>query len=278
MSVASRWWRLRHNRFPPTVIDGRPAANASWAQTSRPRSTARRRVLANRSAALRYPRRRRRDRRRRFCSASSTRCELAGPQHAALLQHLNRGTQIRDLGGQAAHPQLVLILHRAGDRPGPPRRRHRRQRLLTLRPPHRVRLADPTDPTPPARPAHRDTPTPTAPRSRSAPRPQRPWDGSGSGSAPPPARPPPPDHRSDAAPAPSHAPHPGSRHRQQDDGHATPLTTAQYQSLPLTIQPAVANPVALPVRACRFPDECGVESGVGPRIAAAATVAGWASR
>jgi hypothetical protein len=60
----------------------------------------------------------------------------------------------------------------------------------------------PADPTPPARPAHSDTPSPTVPRSRSEPRLRRPWDGSGSGSAHPPAWPPPPDHQSDAAPAP----------------------------------------------------------------------------
>ena len=73
--------------------------------------------------------------------AALDRRELAAAQRAPLLEHLDRGVQIRDLGGQAAHPQLVLILHGARDRPRPPRRRHRRYGLLTLRTPQRMGLA-----------------------------------------------------------------------------------------------------------------------------------------
>jgi hypothetical protein len=44
------------------------------------------------------------------------------------------------MSAQPAYPQLVLVFHSAGDRPRPPRRRHRRQCLLALRPPRRLRL------------------------------------------------------------------------------------------------------------------------------------------
>jgi hypothetical protein len=62
---------------------------------------------------------------------------LAGAQCAPLRQNPHRGTQISDLGGQATHPQLVLILDRAGDRTGPPRRGHRGDRLFALGAPRR---------------------------------------------------------------------------------------------------------------------------------------------
>ena len=66
---------------------------------------------------------------------------FAGTQRAPRLQYRDRGPQISDLGAKPAQAELVLILHRAGDRTGPPRRRHRRHRLLTLGPPHPVLLA-----------------------------------------------------------------------------------------------------------------------------------------
>jgi hypothetical protein len=65
------------------------------------------------------------------------RCHLTGAQLTALLEHRDRRAQIRRLGGQPPHPQLVLVFGGAGDRPGPPRRRHRGDRLLTLGPPGR---------------------------------------------------------------------------------------------------------------------------------------------
>ncbi|WP_218832448.1 hypothetical protein, partial [Mycobacterium avium] len=46
--------------------------------------------------------------------------DLAWAQRAPRLQHRDGGAQISHLSGQSAHPQLVLILHRSGDRPGPP--------------------------------------------------------------------------------------------------------------------------------------------------------------
>ena len=48
----SRWERLRHNRFPPTVTEGRPASNASGGGEP-PRRIASRRALANRSCGVR---------------------------------------------------------------------------------------------------------------------------------------------------------------------------------------------------------------------------------
>ena len=66
--------------------------------------------------------------------------ELAGTQCTPLLEHLHRRALIRYLGGHPPHPQPVLILHRAGDRPRPPRRGHRGDGLLALGPPRRLSL------------------------------------------------------------------------------------------------------------------------------------------
>ncbi len=86
----------------------------------------------------------------RLPAALDHRRELTRTQYTPGRQDLDRGTQIPDLGGQSAHSQLVLILHRAGDRPGPPRRRHRCEGLLPLRAPHgmglRVQAAQPDPP------------------------------------------------------------------------------------------------------------------------------------
>jgi hypothetical protein len=84
--------------------------------------------------------------------------ELTGPQCAPLLNNLDRRPQIGRMRGHAPHAQLVLVFHGAGDRPRPPRRRHRRQRLLALRTPSRVRFpVQPPQPDPPRQlgPIHR---------------------------------------------------------------------------------------------------------------------------
>ena len=75
--------------------------------------------------------------------------ELAGSQCTPLFEHLDRSAQIRYLGGQATHRQLVLILRGTRDRPRPPRRRHRRDGPLTLRTPQPMSPAiQPTQPNP----------------------------------------------------------------------------------------------------------------------------------
>jgi hypothetical protein len=61
--------------------------------------------------------------------------EFTRPQRAALLEDIDRRVQIGDVSRQAAHPQLILVFHCPGDRTRPPRRRHRRQRLLARRTP-----------------------------------------------------------------------------------------------------------------------------------------------
>ena len=124
---------MRHKRLPPTTIDGRPAANAprplpasgvtppaggSW-RTARP-------VVITPAPPGR--------RRAALCHRASS-GHFAGMQRAPGFQHPQRRPQIRDLGGQPPHPELILIFDRAGDRPRPPRRRHRGHRLLTLGPP-----------------------------------------------------------------------------------------------------------------------------------------------
>jgi hypothetical protein len=67
-------------------------------------------------------------------------CGLTWAQRAPLLQHADGPAQIRDVGGQATHAQLVLVLYGAGDRPGPSRRRPTGDRPLTLRAPRRAAL------------------------------------------------------------------------------------------------------------------------------------------
>ncbi len=59
------------------------------------------------------------------------RFEFGRAQRAACLKHLNRAAQIGHLSGKPAHPQLVLVFHRAGDSARPPRRRLFRQHPLT---------------------------------------------------------------------------------------------------------------------------------------------------
>ncbi|MCU1696046.1 MAG: hypothetical protein JWR34_2109 [Mycobacterium sp.] len=73
-------------------------------------------------------------------------CRFPGAQRAALLQHRHSLIQIDHVGGKPAHPQLVLILDRAGDRPRPARRRHRGHCTLALGPQHRTPA--PIQPTP----------------------------------------------------------------------------------------------------------------------------------
>ena len=101
MPAASRWLRLRHNRFPPIVIDGRPAANASSAVANRDRNTATRRVLVNRSPALRYPRRRRRD--RPWVSVSATGASSPG---RSTHRCSNTSTAARRSSTWAANPRI----------------------------------------------------------------------------------------------------------------------------------------------------------------------------
>ena len=258
ISAASRWLRVRHKRFPPTVIDGRPARQASSAAASRSRSTASRRVLLNSSAACDSH------------GAAATAPPPAGrrrpvpPRRAAARTAASStshpGAQIGTWAANRACP-AVLVLHRTGERTGPPRRRHRRDRTLTLRTPRGMSRHDPNGPIEPAQPAHRDTPTPAEPpiavnavawpRCLTYPGPN-----------PHPSRrgPPPPDHRSDAAPLVHPYLDPGSHHRQPRPA------TQQRDSLPCGItQFRSASGEQMPTRAHRrLP--CRSRTGVGGNV------------
>jgi hypothetical protein len=76
--------------------------------------------------------------------------ELTGTQCAPLLNNLDRRPQIRRVSGQPAHPQLILVLHRTGDRTRPPRRGHRGDGLLALGAPSRPTVTIPHATTDPA--------------------------------------------------------------------------------------------------------------------------------
>ncbi len=67
-----------------------------------------------------------------LCGAAFT-----GVQRAPLRQHAHRRFKVRDMGYQTPHPQLKLVLHGPGNRPGPSRRGHSGDCALTPGPPSR---------------------------------------------------------------------------------------------------------------------------------------------
>ena len=104
--------------------------------------------LANRSAAT-IPAPNAAARRGDRCPSSS---EVTGRSAHRGSQHLDTLSADQPRARPTPHPQLVLILDRAGDRPRPPADATTGDRTLTPGPPRRTRPSDPTGPARPGAP------------------------------------------------------------------------------------------------------------------------------
>ena len=131
---------MRHKRLPPTVIDGRPAVQRRLCgRQPRPQD--------RQPAGFGEPLRRTGIPAHRPPGPSprTTRPSWAGadisPGRNPHRPPVPRSRPANQRPGRSGpHAELVLVLARAGDRTGPPRRRHCGHRPLTLGPPQRVRL------------------------------------------------------------------------------------------------------------------------------------------